>query len=1140
MKPRRPERGGPSRAAASGRAVSIAWIVCPMDWSVSSLGPPEQWPQSLRTAFSICDASRFPMAICWGPDLNILYNEAYSPILGSKHPWALGRPCYEVWSELRPIIEPMFDSVLQTGQATWSDDLLLPMQRHGYTEEAYFTVSYSPIRDERGQIGGIFVTVTETTERVLAARRVEALRELAAEAARARSSREACDAVLAVLARHTRDVPFAALYGAAACPDGPQLVSLGTTGLDPDALARIDALATRDGTPGSLGPMLEPGDPLVIDAAEAGLRTIGEAPTAVTQLVVLRLSRPGTGEASGALVAGVNPHRALDGDYRTFLTLVGGHVAAALANATAYEEERRRAEALAELDRAKTTFFSNVSHEFRTPLTLLLGPLEDALTRGALSGADLETAHRNAMRLLKLVNGLLDFARIEAGRMEASFRPTDLAGATAHLASAFRSGAERAGLSYDVDCPPLREPVYVDADLWEKIVLNLLSNAFKFTLTGGIRVALREAGDHAELEVADTGAGIPPAELPRLFERFHRIEGVPSRTHEGTGIGLALVNDLVRLHGGRIEVRSTPGAGTTFFVRLPFGTAHLPPEQIGTARTLSGTATGAAPFVEEALRWLPDGEPDPLLAAGAAAPPVGHAVPARILVADDNADMRGYLARLLSAWTVEAVADGAAALAAAERERPDLVIADVMMPGLDGFALLRALRARDATQSVPVILLSARAGEESRVEGLERGADDYVTKPFSARELIARVSAHIELGRLRRLAEIDRAHLYGLFDRAPAAIAVMRGPRHVVEFANQRYCEISGRTRAEVLDRPVLDIFPELAGTPVMEVLDSVHATGRTVRSPEFEVTWHRDRSEPPVTAFMDWTCQAVPNAAGAIDGTAQFFFDVTELVRARHAVDTARRTAEMERRSAIAARGEAEAANRAKDEFLAMLGHELRNPLSPIVTALQLLNLRGVRSREHAVIERQVRHLSRLVDDLLDVSRITQGRVEIRREPVDLAHVATRAVETVAPLLDERRQRLAVQAPEEQLLVMGDGDRLTQVVANLLANASKYSDEASHIWLTIERLGGRAVVRVRDEGIGIEAGMLESIFLAFVRDRQAVDRASSGLGLGLAIAHSLVQLHGGTIRAASEGPGKGSEFAIDLPLHEASPEAAA
>ncbi|MFY0578187.1 sensor histidine kinase [Cystobacter fuscus] len=348
----------------------------------------------------------------------------------------------------------------------------------------------------------------------------------------------------------------------------------------------------------------------------------GSAPGAASptrSLPTRRCSFPCSRWASlptGCLVAGVSVRRALDASYRAFYELLGNTVTTALTNVRAYEEEQKRAAALAEIDRAKTAFFSNVSHEFRTPLTLMLGPLEDSLAdlQEPLSTGQRQRQqliHRNGLRLLKLVNSLLDFSRIEAGRVQASYRPTDLSQLTVDLASAFESAMAQAGLTYVVTAPALPEPVYVDTDFWEKIVLNLISNAFKFTLKGSVEVWLTPLEGRVRLTVRDTGTGIPEAEMPRLFERFHRVETTRGRTYEGTGIGLALVQELVRLQGGSLRAESVEGRGSAFHVELPFGHAHLDPARIDSRDKPLGSQSLSSAFAEEALRWLPDAVESP-------------------------------------------------------------------------------------------------------------------------------------------------------------------------------------------------------------------------------------------------------------------------------------------------------------------------------------------------------------------------------------------------------------------------------------------------------------------------------------------------------------------------------------------------
>jgi signal transduction histidine kinase len=450
------------------------------------------------------------------------------------------------------------------------------------------------------------------------------------------------------------------------------------------------------------------------------------------------------------MVVGASARLPMNEAYRAFFELLGAAMTAVMSNAIAHESARKRAEALAEIDRAKTAFFSNVSHEFRTPLTLMLGPIEDELGEvEPLPTARYErlaTVHRNSLRLLKLVNTLLDFSRIEAGRIQASFEPVDLAAFTAELASSFESAMTKAGVQFILALDPLPEPVYIDREMWEKIVLNLLSNALKHTFAGSIIVSLQWLKTTAELIVADTGIGIPAAELPLLFDRFHRVKGAKSRSHEGTGIGLALIKELSILHGGEVKVTSSEGKGSTFRVSVRTGTAHLSPAQIGAARQTTSTAIRGAAYVEEASRW----DKQTSVAPTASPLPVSTTKP-RIVWADDNADLREYVAQMLAPdYAVEAVPNGAEALAAIRRELPNLVLSDVMMPKLDGFGLIQALRTDVKTRNIPIILLSARSGQESAIVGLDAGADDYLSKPFTARELLARVKTHVELARTRQ------------------------------------------------------------------------------------------------------------------------------------------------------------------------------------------------------------------------------------------------------------------------------------------------------------------------------------------------------------------------------------------------------
>jgi signal transduction histidine kinase len=959
------------------------------DWSATPLGPVDRWPESWRHAVNIILDSSFPTALALGTELVYFYNDAFIPLAGpSRHPQGLGTPVPVAWKEIWPtILAHRFEYVLSTGMPTFEADMLLPLERSGYLEETFVTFSFAALRDAQNKPSGIFCTAIETTARVIADRQLVCLRTLAAQGSLAETPEAACQGAVTALEANPRDVPFALLYLVDKGGKRARLAATVGLGSIPDSVpALVDLDSGPD--PWMLSAVATTRAPVSIDAVQgliAGGLRVGEV---VPQHAVgLPIARRGDAGLAGILIAGANPMRPLE-ESRTFHTLIAGHLETAVSNAEAKQFERERSLALAELDQAKTIFFSNVSHELRTPLTLLLAPLDEVLASNKLDSSDregLELARRGGGRLQKLVNSLLEFSRIEAGRIEAAYEPMDLAALTSDLASMFRSAFERSGITLTIDCDPLPEPVYVDRDKWEKVVLNLLSNALKFTFAGEVRISQRMLNDHIELQVQDSGCGIAEEDLPRVFERFFRGRPSQTRTHEGTGIGLSLVQELVKLHGGSISAHSELRQGTTMTVLIPRGTAHLDPSRIIAPRQTVPSRTGLHAFVEEALGWLPDATP-----LTQTPPEEQTSEPsANILVVDDNADMRGYLCRLLDQrWKSRGAADGLAALASIQRDPPDLVIADVMMPRLDGFGLLRALRADDATAQIPVMLLSARAGEEAAAEGLRAGADDYVIKPFSARGILARVESRLNQARLRA-------------------------------------AERQGRDAAEK--------------------------------------------------------------------------------------------------------------ANQARDEFFAMLSHELRTPLMAVLgwTALLRGDRLGPQDSAYAIdiIERNARTQRRMVDDLLDVSRIVTGRLRIDSRPLpSLAPVLAMVVDSFRPVAHAKGLTVTTMLENDAGPLSADPERLQQVAWNLLSNAIHFTPPGGTITVGCSRKGENVIIRVRDTGRGISPEAVPHIFERYWQAGSNHPR-KQGLGLGLAIAHRLVELHLGSIEAHSDGEGRGSVFTVTLPV---------
>lgn len=1281
------------------------------DWAATPLGSLKSWLQSLRTSLSICLSSRFPILLMWGTDLVMLYNDAYRPILGvTKHPSALGRPAQEVWPEIWDIVGPMLTSVLNQSEATWSEDQLLPLNRNGFLEECYFTFSYSPIRDETGGVGGICCTVSETTKRVLGERRLGMLKALSESTSGSKTVEEACINATVVLTNNPKDLPFALVYILEAEGRSARLVGTASDFVAPERVEINDPEAAWPfahlGTGESTG--------VLVDDLETRFGIVSPSwPQLIQCAYVLPISRIGGDAPLGFLVAGISPRLFFDADYRSFLELVAGAVARAMVDARTLEDERRRAETLAELDQAKTVFFSNASHELRTPLTLILGPLEEILTapENPIAVGDktkLQMIQRNSLRLLKLVNTLLDFSRIEAGRLQASYAPTDLAIFTNDLASVFRSGIEQAGLRLVVDCPPLPQLVYVDREMWEKILINLLSNALKFTFSGEITVSLRCSGEVASLSVRDTGIGIAEHHFPRLFERFYRVEGARGRTHEGSGIGLSLVSELVKLHGGNITVSSVLDVGSVFTVTVRLGTSHLPANKLVALDTVTPATLNETSYLAESLHWLPNersflrsAELDwPEEATKSQVSPVHRA---RILIAEDNADMREYLLSLLDErYAVEMVANGEEAINAIERKLPDLVIADVMMPCLDGFGLLRFVRARPGGAKLPVILLSARAGEEARIEGLNAGADDYMVKPFSARELLARVETRLEMARLRNQADeqlqqamertrlanevarlgtwqyelqtkicsldarmyeicgfptdtkslsfeqlIQRIHPEDyprMMDARRSALAPDSSGRYDIEYrviwpdGSEHWLFVNGQalfdgegierravaffgTALDISERKYLEQEREgllererlnaqrLSGlaeaaltissaSSVQQVLKLVTDQARllvgahqSVTSVTFNQNWaeaisafslsdeYVDRhnydapangldiyshvgkqnrsirltqaeleAHPIWRAFTSerppmggWVAVPLVGRDGCNIGLIQLSDKYTgeftaedeavlvQLAQLATAAIENARLIEAEQQ----ARTVAETANRIKDEFLAVLSHELRAPLNPILGWAQLLQIRKFDQTKTAealsIIERSARLQAQLIDDLLDIAKILRGKLTMESEPVNLVDVIRSALDTVKSAAHAKSIQIQSELPEVALVV-GDSGRLQQVVWNLLSNAVKFSPNFGQVKIRLERVDNQAQITVSDNGKGIAPDFLPYIFESFRQEDASTTRKYGGLGLGLAIVRTLVDAHGGTISAESEGEAKGATFTIRLP----------
>jgi PAS domain S-box-containing protein len=1212
-------------------------LIRSMDWSKTALGPIEGWPQSLRTSVSLCLSSTFPILIAWGPETIQIYNDSYRPICGAKHPESMGQNFRICWETALPVVGDAFTRG-QEGEGTYIKDQQMFLDRYGYMEEAFMTFSFAPIRDETGGVGGIFHPITESTDKMLNARRTRVLRELGASFGKAKSVQEIGRITTEKYHEYQSDLPFLLMYRLDTASGVGHLVS--RAGISqPDTLIPDQIDVSDMGNSWNLHEVLRSNIKKQVNLKEliGGLH-IGPYPESPKSAMILPLRISGQSEMFGFLVAGVSARRAIDLEYLNFYDLLSNTFNTAISNVYAYIQEQNRAEALAAIDRSKTAFFSNVSHEFRTPLTLMLGPLEDILNKESLPKdikESLEAVNRNAVRLLKLVNNLLDYSRVEAGRAQAAYQQINLSQLTKDLASSFRSIIEKAGMMLIVDCQDINEIVYADRQMWEKIVLNLLSNAFKYTLEGSIRISLFQEGNFAVLKVRDTGAGIPEKELPHMFERFHRIENSAGRTHEGTGIGLSLVHELVLLHGGEISVESTEGAGSTFTVKIPLGKAHLPQEQVlQKAREVDSTAlTGA--FIKEAYTLLQEDLHDPEFQSPgidedlSAADDISLSKNIRILIVDDNYDMRDYLRRLLDPYfTVILAVNGRDALSKIDTEAPDLVLSDIMMPIMDGTAMLKHIRASADHVSLPVIFLSARAGEEARINGLEAGADDYLVKPFSAAELLTKVKAQIKISTIRRRAEHQ---LRDLLKQAPVAIAIFRGTNHIIELANERMLQYWGRTAEETFNRPMVESLPELKAQGFDVIMDKAYHSGERFFVNEVPVYVNRYGSTD--TVYTSLTLEPLKNEDDTITGIMAVAADVTEQVNARKELEKTTDTLQLAMdaagmgnwrtvwgtgdfvfseqariiygvpqgltlsfddalamvvpehreqllesiRQAVEKKGkfdedyqiqpynggrkkwlntsgktelndrgevksvigtilditEAKEDALRKDDFIGMVSHELKTPLTSLSGYSQILNMHAQKIDDAFLKDKiekilnQVRKMDTLINGFLNVSRLESGKIQLNKQPFP-----------VNPLIREILEDLSVRTAShqisfyegEEVTVVADRDKIGTVLSNLISNAVKYSPEGLQIVVRSQVEERSVIISVSDEGMGISQPDLDKLFDRYYRAENKQTQNISGFGIGLYLCSEIIRRHKGRIWAESE-VGKGSIFYFSVPL---------
>ncbi|RIB29047.1 hypothetical protein C2G38_1271384 [Gigaspora rosea] len=1207
------------------------------DWSSTSLGTMDSWDPAFKNAVTLCLQTAFPAVIYAGPGWVQIYNEAYESVLMTKQN-AQGKPFKEVWPEIYEQSAALFEIVTTTGKGLFREDELYLLERDGYIEEAYFNYTCSPIFISDGSAYGTFCLVQETTPKVLNARRLKILGEFGRRITEVESLESACHIITKILGDNNVDIPYAMIY----------LVNRKLNTASESLIARlITTTFDYDCKSGWLFPDNLPETPEIIDLTkdvDKNYNTLielkREAATysflkcdswpinllikdgdhikvllddgSQAVLLLTKISLCDDQVLSAILICGINRRRTLDEKYMEFLKLITNQMNRCLLRARSIEEEKKRSKLLTELNHQKVLFFQGISHELKTPLTLMLSPLDDiinACPQEAPIMTYFQIIRRNAHRLLKLINTLLQFSNIESEKLDACYRETNIVELTQELVSDFKSMAETLGLDYAIDIPLADEfnqvvgdKVYLDHDMYETIVFNLCSNALKHTWNGSVTIRLyvdyKDKNKMIVLEISDTGVGIPELALPNIFQRFYRVESQSSRSHEGTGIGLALVKELVTFHGGDITVTSVVNKGTTFKCWFPIGCDHLPTDKIQRNNVENPISygrelyTSRKLYLEESSQWVKNSKFDDQndvdkLSIDDKNIDIDKMLPKditfyfstdnekkyQILLVDDNNDMRDYLADLLKEFDVHRACDGQDAIRVLKKlnRLPDLVLSDIMMPNMNGYELLEILRSNVKTQMIPVILLSAKACEESRIKGLDKGADDYLIKPFSTRELIARIQANIELSHLRRkilfkqykeeetkqlLLTISNKVLSGL-DLNETLLDIIKEIHY--KLPNERILIISN-DQSEFKNNKIVALYDGAESIQSTNIL--FNEINNQSKSSEFLNNY--SGVDINLDVYCDDVCKNVsvlsieirlnntcwgwiklyrsPNSIW-LDSEIELLQQISNQISLNIIyVNILKENTE----NGIKIKA-IEIANKAKSQILANTSHELRTPLGAIVGILSSFDNTSLTIDQNDMINIMA-HASdivlSIVNDILDAAKLEARKVALINRTFDLLELFEGTIENFGKRAGAKKIDLIVNCDVDSFprYVKSDPDRLKQVLSHLLSNSVKFTDKGKIVFTVSMQLQevidddkekptygqiiqrGCLLIELYDTGIGMDPEYIKHAWQSFSQGDMSMTKMQDGTGLGLSICKNLVEINGGEIKVESE-LGKGSKF---------------
>ncbi|RIB10549.1 hypothetical protein C2G38_2205784 [Gigaspora rosea] len=1266
-------------------------MVYDYDWSSTVLGPIDSWDPALKNALNLCLHSAFPAYLCIYPDWISIYNLAWNPLfkLKSSCQQALGKSFRETWPELYDIFNSQFER--KSGKGIFFKDVCYSLERDGFAEDGFFNHTISPVIQSDGSVCAIHAMGIETTQKVLNARRLKILNELGRRICEVTSLENACQIIKKVLSNNNADIPYALIYFVDHKSDSGSdysIARLMATTFDyddktgwkfpdylPETLKIIDlakdankiydtyielkrynatySFLKCDSWPISL--LLKEGGHIKVL-----LKDDSQAVLLLTKIFI----REGQ-ELSVILICGINPRCTLDEKYMEFLKLTLSHMNTFLLHAKTIEEEKMRSKVLADLNRQKVLFFQGISHELKTPLTLMLSPLDDIITtcpKETPMMSHLQLIRRNSHRLLKLINSLLQFSNIEAVKLKVDYRETNIAEFTQELVSNFKNMAETLGLEYVIDIPSsdkfnqamggkiyldhdmyetivfnlcsnalkhtwngrvtirlyldykdnkkmvvleisdtdkfnqaMGDKIYLDHDIYETIVFNLCSNALKHTWNGRVTIRLyldyKDSKKMVVLEVSDTGVGIPEIALPNLFQRFYRVESQNSRSHEGTGIGLALVKEFITCHGGDITVTSVVNQGTTFKCWFPIGYEHLSTNQITNQISFENPIVSGRElynnrqlYLEESFQWIinntqneiidklsiddQDMDIDKILADDI----VSHDSTAnekkyQILLVDDN-DMRDYLAVILKEFDVFRACDGQDAIQVLKKLKklPDLILSDVMMPNMNGYELLDLLRSNVKTQLIPVILLSAKADEDCKVEGLDRGADDYLVKPFSAQELITRIRTNIELSIFRRKISFQQSKqeetkqlLLSISNKILSGLDLNETLLNIVKEIHHRLpierIFIVTNDRSGFKNKIVALYEDQKNITPMtnqsIKLNDVIKDKSQTLANLQKSLD-----NNPGIDVFLDVYCDNFCKNVSLLSAEISLDNICWGWIKVHRSPNSVWLDSEIELLQQISnqislgityaymleknAANEikiktAEAASRAKSQILANTSHELRTPLGAIIGILSSFDSTNLTTEQKEMINIMSCGsdiVLSIVNDILDVAKLEAQKITLMNTTFDLLELFESTIESFGKKAGTKSIELIVNCKVDMLprYIKSDPERIKftnmgKIVVTISMQLSDVVDKDKNKQTYGQIIKkGNLLVELYDTGIGINPEYINYAWQSYSQNDMSMTKRQYGTGLGLSICKSLVEINGGEINVESH-LGRGSKF---------------